>query len=263
MIGSDIFTDWQNMWQSTEDFLGKLNRTDPIIREAIERRYQSMQGLPALFRQAALFHRNDEALQKRVKDLINLYSPQSTVTYVLGGIVENMLQKIGHEHAVAMNARQPCTLLYGIFVFHLAHEIIGRKEYDLGLIVGDEAYPIAPIFELLKLPLVNVWVDEHTEERPFRALDDLSILSGKKVLIVEDDVRAGRTLERVVGKIADFKPEKLGLFLSLPLRRQKLENVPKEISASYTTHENISCEEEASTVMNLAQLLNQRFRIFV
>lgn len=59
--------------------------------------------------------------------------------------------------------------------------------------------------------------------------DDLSVLSGRKVLLIEDDVISGKSLQLVIEHLQRFKPASLALYLGHNIGIQHLGNVPEEI----------------------------------
>lgn len=59
--------------------------------------------------------------------------------------------------------------------------------------------------------------------------DDLSVLKGKNVLLIEDEVVSGLTLKLVVDFLSQFKPGSMSLYLGHIIGIQHLENIPREI----------------------------------
>lgn len=113
--------------------------------------------------------------------------------------------------------------------FRTVLELMAGDSYDVALIVGPEGFAYEPIFHDLGLPTLSVNVPEskYAGRRSLREIEDLAGLKGKRVLVVEDDVRSGATLRRVLRSVAPHHPADLGLFLGLPGSRQVMESIPK------------------------------------
>ena len=65
-------------------------------------------------------------------------------------------------------------------------------------------------------------------------LDNYEMLRGKRVLILEDDIHTGSTIERTLEQIKPLEPKSLVLFLGNPLCFQTLGSLPSEIDKVYT-----------------------------
>jgi len=59
--------------------------------------------------------------------------------------------------------------------------------------------------------------------------ENLTVLENQRVLLIEDDVISGRTLQLVVDYIGQFKPASMALYLGHNVGIQHLENVPSAI----------------------------------
>ncbi|HII39301.1 TPA: phosphoribosyltransferase [Candidatus Micrarchaeota archaeon] len=121
--------------------------------------------------------------------------------------------------------------------FHAAAKAVKSGGFDYALIVGPEGVAYEARFNELGLPTVAVNVPEARPGKPrqLKKLDDLSLLKGKKVLVVEDDVRTGATLQRVLKAIKPHAPASLELFLGLPEHLQLLKNVPADFKRMHIT----------------------------
>ena len=120
--------------------------------------------------------------------------------------------------------------------FHTAKRALADG-YDAALIVGPEGFSFQPIFEDLDVPTVAINIPEadFDGERTLVAFDDLSQLKGKRVLVVEDDVRSGATLKKVLEALEGHRPAHLGIFLGSYSFAQKKENIPAEFKDVYST----------------------------
>ena len=91
------------------------------------------------------------------------------------------------------------------------------------------------MFTWLGMDVLDVDVDEHStvEDRPYRELDDLSVIEGKNIVLIENDVVTGATLEKVITNLNRYKPKSISVYLGIEEGRQALENVPDEV---YSNH---------------------------
>ncbi|HKY62468.1 MAG TPA: phosphoribosyltransferase family protein [bacterium] len=138
-----------------------------------------------------------------------------------------------------------------VAAFNAAQKTV-KRGHELALIVGPEGFAYAPIFHDLGLETLAVNIGEANPagKRPVEALDDLSRLRGKKVLVVEDDVHSGEPLRSLLAEIKPYRPSALNLYLGLPAFRQNLENVPPGFRKVYITEE-YRKEDEAAFLKHL------------
>jgi len=118
-----------------------------------------------------------------------------------------------------------------------AAQSAAKDRYDVALIVGPEGFAYEPIFQDLGLPTVAVNIPEADfgGKRSIAVFNDLSKLTGKRVLVVEDDVQSGATLKKLLDEIRLYDPGFLGLYLGLPAIRQRQENIPPDFKKIYVT----------------------------
>ena len=99
------------------------------------------------------------------------------------------------------------------------------------------AVPVAPseiVEELKKTGVefiaVNIPESGENEPRTIALLDDLTALQGKKVLVVEDDVRTGATLQKLLEHLQPHNPAGLGLYLGQPEQFQRVWQIHRFLS---------------------------------
>jgi|GEM_PF-1186706 len=109
--------------------------------------------------------------------------------------------------------------------------------YDVGLVVGPEGFAYEPILRDLGLDTVALNIPEADFDgaRTLTSFDDLAQLEGKRVLVIEDDVRSGATLRKVIEALAPHMPARLGLYLGNDEEHQIIESIPKVFSVHYLT----------------------------
>jgi hypoxanthine phosphoribosyltransferase len=136
----------------------------------------------------------------------------------------------------------------------LIRQVIQEQDFDVVLMVGPEGGRFAAPFEMAGFPIVRIHVDDFNSARPFEIIDDLSVLRGKRVLLLEDDVHSGATLNRTLQQVLPHNPGPLSLFLGNPLQYQTLENVPPQIHKVYTLSpaSDLEIESLAAWLLKLA-----------
>ncbi len=115
-------------------------------------------------------------------------------------------------------------------------------EYDVGIGLAWGGAPISFIFEKHGLPIRLVDMKRKGFGASWRPIDKLSghLLKGRRVLVLEGDVFAGRTLKRALRELEEYRPDKIDLLLhvghtSMPikdyiksLKRGSMPILPKE-----------------------------------
>ncbi|MFH1654530.1 MAG: hypothetical protein ABIE74_10835 [Pseudomonadota bacterium] len=112
--------------------------------------------------------------------------------------------------------------------------MIDHGDFDMVLVIGPEGGKYAAPFEMLRLPVTQIHIDDFDKGRPYKVIGNLEELRGRRILLLEDDVHSGSTLNRTLSLVLPFEPEALDLFLGNPIHYQNLENVPKVIRNIYT-----------------------------
>jgi len=142
--------------------------------------------------------------------------------------------------------------------FSAALEAVKNK-YDVALIVGPEGFSYEPFFQDFGIPTVAVNIPEFRlgEPRTITIFDELSALRNKRVLVVEDDVRSGATLQKVLEHLEPHKPSHLGLYLGQPKNFQRLESVPSQFK---DIHIASSDPDESGVSKDFIEFLNARGR---
>jgi hypothetical protein len=135
-----------------------------------------------------------------------------------------------------------------VAAFAMARSLTGSGLFDHYLAVAPEGHIYGYFFERLGATVLSVFA----EYPPTRceSLDDLSVLKGGRVLLIEDDVIGGRTLRMVVQCLMRFGPASLSLYLGHTRGIQHLQNVPGEIHNVYLAEDCLGCsrtDEEEKT----------------
>lgn len=103
--------------------------------------------------------------------------------------------------------------------------------FDHYVAVAPEGHIYGFFLERLGTTVLSVF----TDYPPTRceAVEDLTVIRGGRVLVIEDDVASGRTLRLVVEHLQQFAPGSLSLYLGHTRGIQRVENVPDAIEELY------------------------------
>lgn len=127
--------------------------------------------------------------------------------------------------------------------------------FDRYVAVAPEGHIYGYFLERMGIPVLSVFTDYPptccTSE------EDLTVLENQRVLLIEDDVISGRTLQLVVDYVGQFKPASLALYLGHNAGIQHLGNVPREINP-----ENIYVAERALSQKDWMNLEDEFLEFF-
>jgi len=134
-----------------------------------------------------------------------------------------------------------------IAAFGMAKYLTSR-EFDYYLAVAPEGHIYGYFFECFGFSTMDIFVPYPPDT--FVVRDDLSCIKGKRVLIIEDDVMSGRSLQLVVQELLRHEPAHIELYLGHSKGIQHPENVSKVIEHIYftediyATHDPLLLEQE-------------------
>jgi len=146
---------------------------------------------------------------------------------VLADVRSHCLTK-GYQEGPWLN---PMTPQDCVSSFAMARLIIEEKCVDHCVSVAPEGHVYGYFFEKLGTDVLSVFVDY--PPKSLQALDDLRTIRSGRVLIIEDDVISGVTLQMVVGHLKQYSPRSMSLFLGRHKEDQQLEAVPSDIHRIY------------------------------
>ena len=124
-----------------------------------------------------------------------------------------------------------------VAAFAMARSLTGSGLFDRYVAVAPEGHIYGYFFERLGEKVLSVFTD-YPPTRSASA-DDLSVLRGGRVLLIEDDVIGGGTLRIVVAYLNPLAPQSLALYLGHTRGVQHLRNVPGEIDATYSAEDHL------------------------
>lgn len=156
-------------------------------------------------------------------------------------LVEARYKKKAEEAAQKRNVENSHYPSNPLAAFHVAQMAV-KKGFDIAIIVGPEGFAYEPYFRDFGVPTVAVNIPESREGEPrtIKLIDDLSVLRGKSVLVVEDDVRTGATLQKLLEHLKPHAPERIGLYLGQPEGFQKTANIPPGFEETFIAETNAS-----------------------
>ena len=113
----------------------------------------------------------------------------------------------------------------------MAKLLTEKEVFDHCLAVAPEGHVYGFFFEgpgTQILPVLIAYPPKQLETR-----DDLTVSRDGRVLVLEDDVISGVTLQLVVKGFLHYQPRSLSLYLGRAKEDQQLENAPSEIDVAY------------------------------
>lgn len=142
--------------------------------------------------------------------------------------------KQGEQAAQRRNIENPHYPSNPLAAFSAARKAV-KQGFDIALIVGPEGFAYEPYFIDLGVPTIAVNIPESRENEPrtIKLLEDLAAVKDKKVLVVEDDVRTGATLQKILEHLQPHNPASLGLYLGQPAKFQKVKKIPHNFEKTY------------------------------
>lgn len=146
-----------------------------------------------------------------------------------------------------------------IAAFNAAMEA-SKKGFEVALIVGPEGFAYEPYFADfgIKTVAINIPESRPGQPRDMQVFEDLSVLAGKKVLVVEDDVRTGATLRRILDGLRDTQPSEVGLYLGQNENFQLMKNVPAEFKEVFVAKKDSIQEDQGKKFRDYLQTKGQR-----
>ena len=156
-----------------------------------------------------------------------------------GMLTEKLLEKVKsdvHCHCVAKGDTEgpginPLVPRDCVCAFAMAKLLVELNIFDSYIAVAPEGHVYGYFFEKLENRVLSVFVDY--PPKTLRTIDDLSLVTGGHVLILEDDVISGITLRFVVDELAKHTPRAMSLYLGREKDYQQVQNVPSEIERIY------------------------------
>ncbi len=240
------------------EFIESFDNSYKPMDELVQQLYQHAEQELTWFREILLL--NPEG----ARNILRNESLEAKRHDILGRVVEGMLKKEAQAYYSRFALQTQHFAQNLLDSFSSVRRVVEEGEIDIGVAIGPEGFMYASMFELLGLPVRNIHIDEYctTEDRPYKELDDISAIRGKRALFIEDDVRTGKTLEKAHSRIKRYSPASVSLYLGIPENRQNLQNVPREFRKVYTTPNNLTDEQVRAEVNEGVKILERKYPIF-
>ncbi len=156
------------------------------------------------------------------------------VAEVIADVDRHCRRSPGYEEGPWVNPMKPVD---PVAAFALAKVLVNANAFDRCVAIAPEGHLYGYFFVTLGVEVLSVHVDYPPRQCEF--LDDLSVLRGKRVLILEDDVVSGVTLQLVAEALRSYDPQSLQLYLGRPKEGQVVENVAPAIETVYLAEEQL------------------------
>lgn len=125
----------------------------------------------------------------------------------------------------------PLTPWDSVAALAMAKFLVRLGRFDYYVAVAPEGHVYGYFFEKLGIRILSVFVDY--PPRQVKLEDDFSAIRGRRLLVLEDDIVSGVSLNLVVNELANYAPHSLSLYLGREKDSQLLENVPPVIKEVY------------------------------
>jgi hypothetical protein len=131
----------------------------------------------------------------------------------------------------------PLTPQDSVAALAMARGLTGSGAFDHYVAVAPEGHVYGFFFERLGAPVLSILVDYPPTR--VESADDLSAIRGGRVLLIEDDVVSGISLDLVMKEVARHEPSSVSLYLGREKNSQQLQNVPPQIDRVYLAEDGL------------------------
>jgi hypothetical protein len=128
-----------------------------------------------------------------------------------------------------------------VAAFQMARLLAVGGAFDHYVAIAPEGHIYGYFFERLGAEVLSVYTDYPPTR--VEAAEDLAVLKGRRVLLLEDDVIGGATLRLVVGALRGHAPQSLSLYLGHTRGVQHRENIPPEITKTYLAEDHLDTRQ--------------------
>jgi hypothetical protein len=113
----------------------------------------------------------------------------------------------------------------------MAWYLIGLRAFEQYVAVAPEGNVYGFLFERLEAKVLSVFVDYPPTRVDY--VDDLSVIHGRRLLLIEDDIVSGNSLRLAMRELSRHEPSSVSLYLGREKDSQQLNNTPSQIEAFY------------------------------
>lgn len=178
-----------------------------------------------------------------------------TLDRVLIEIDQHVRSSKGYETESMIN---PMTPVDSVSAFMVAKLLSEQNAFDYCISVAPEGHVYGYFFErCFSADVFSVHVDY--PPRRCEILDDLSVIEGKRVLILEDDVASGTTLRLVLTALLEFAPKSIDLYLGRAKDSQCIEHIDDAVQKVYLAEDLLDSDQRAQHESTFVDFFVKRF----
>lgn len=118
-----------------------------------------------------------------------------------------------------------------VAAFAMARRLVASRAFDHYIAVAPEGHAYGYFFELLGVRVGSVFVDY--PPRAVSGAESMREIAGGRVLLIEDDVVSGVTLEMVVSALLPHQPASIAIYLGRRADDQIPEKVPAAVRSVF------------------------------
>lgn len=163
--------------------------------------------------------------------------PPQLMERVVAEVTSHVRASKGYEEESFIN---PLTPVDSVAAFAMAKMLTEQHAFDVCVSVAPEGHVYGYFFQQFGAFILSVHVDY--PPRRCEILDDLEVIRGKRVLILEDDVASGTTLCHVVNALTTYEPQSMNLFLGRRKDSQVLDSIHPAIGKVFLAEEHLDAE---------------------
>jgi hypothetical protein len=152
-------------------------------------------------------------------------------TLLLGQVGEAVHGHCAAKGYVSGRNWNPLTPHDSVAALAMARYLTGSGAFDHYLAVAPEGHVYGFFFERLGARVLSILVDYPPTR--IDSADDLSAVHGQRVLLIEDDVVSGVSLDLVMKELTRHEPRSVSLYLGREKETQQLQNIPPQIDRVY------------------------------
>jgi hypothetical protein len=119
----------------------------------------------------------------------------------------------------------------------MARTLTASGAFDEYIAIAPEGHVYGFFFERLGTSVLSIFVDY--PPTCVELVDDLSVVTGRRVLLIEDDVVSGVSLRLVLNELERHHPRSVSLYLGREKDGQQLQNVPSQINRVYLAEDDL------------------------
>jgi hypothetical protein len=119
----------------------------------------------------------------------------------------------------------------------MASHLTRSEAFDHYIAVAPEGHVYGYFFERLGARVLSIVVDYPPTR--VESADDLWAVHGQRVLLIEDDVVSGISLDLVMTEVTRHEPSSVSLYLGREKDSQQLQNIPSQIDRVYLAEDSL------------------------